>query len=84
VFEGPFNFDLTSLVNGTNWLAAEVHQRGSSSSDIVMGLTLDAVWQTRVRDTAAPVVARTLPTAGSTVFSLSQVQVFGFGLFALF
>jgi hypothetical protein len=37
---GPFNFVVTNLVGGTNVLAAEVHQNGTASSDIVFGTEL--------------------------------------------
>ncbi len=43
VFEGPFDLPTDSLVQGDNVLAVEVHQVGTDSSDIVMGLTLDAI-----------------------------------------
>ena len=39
--EGPFLLPATALVNGTNTLAVEVHQSGSGSSDVVMGLSLE-------------------------------------------
>ncbi|MCK4997924.1 MAG: lamin tail domain-containing protein, partial [Anaerohalosphaera sp.] len=42
IYEGPFVIDTSALVQGSNVIAVEVHQRGSGSSDIVMGLTLDA------------------------------------------
>ncbi|MDF7797979.1 lamin tail domain-containing protein [Pontiellaceae bacterium B1224] len=74
-FEGPFVLNSSSLDLGANVLAAEVHQKGTGSSDIVMGLTLDAIWTERVRDTAAPVLVNTVPVAGSTVYSLTQIQV---------
>ncbi|MBI2929016.1 MAG: lamin tail domain-containing protein, partial [Verrucomicrobia bacterium] len=38
--EGPFTLPAASLVAGTNWLAVEVHQRATDSSDIVFGLEL--------------------------------------------
>ena len=74
-FEGPFTLDATNLVTGANVLAAEVHQVAATSTDIVMGLTLDAIWQERLRDTAAPVIATLAPEAGSTVSALSQIEV---------
>jgi hypothetical protein len=42
VYEGPFNIPTTSLVQGVNVIAVEVHQVNATSSDIVFGLTLDA------------------------------------------
>ncbi len=41
-YEGPFDIDTAALDNGDNVVAVEVHQRSADSSDIVMGLTLDA------------------------------------------
>jgi hypothetical protein len=75
VNQGPFTLDASALVSGTNLLAAEVHQSSTSSSDIVMGLTLDVVWTEITNDTNAPVVAGTDPVAGSTVSELTQIQV---------
>ena len=74
-WEGPFDLPTTNLLPGANVLAAEVHQNSAGSSDIVMGLTLDAIWQPRLRDTAAPVVANVLPAPGATVTALGQVEV---------
>ncbi|NQV35312.1 MAG: hypothetical protein HQ515_21640, partial [Phycisphaeraceae bacterium] len=45
--EGPFEFDSSLLIQGTNTLAVEVHQTSSGSSDIVFGLRLDALTQTK-------------------------------------
>jgi hypothetical protein len=45
--EGPFEFDSSLLIQGTNTLAVEVHQTSNSSSDIVFGLRLDALTQTK-------------------------------------
>jgi len=41
--QGPFAIPTDNLLAGDNVLAVEVHQRGSTSSDIVMGLAMDAV-----------------------------------------
>lgn len=41
-YEGPFLIPVSPLVQGDNVLAAEVHQSGSSSSDIVFGALLQA------------------------------------------
>lgn len=41
-YEGPYEIDLSSLVSGDNVLAAEVHQSGGSSSDMVFGAELIA------------------------------------------
>jgi hypothetical protein len=75
VWEGPFDVSTTNLVAGTNVLAAEVHQAAADSTDIVMGLTLDAVWQARLRDTNPPIVTDVIPTAGGTVATLTQIEV---------
>jgi hypothetical protein len=42
VYEGPFIIPTTSLVQGANWLAAEVHRISSGSADVVFGVALDA------------------------------------------
>jgi hypothetical protein len=42
-YEGPFNLPTAALIKGVNVIAVEVHQASSSSSDIVFGMTLDAV-----------------------------------------
>ena len=41
-YEGPFDIPLDNLVSGDNVVAAEVHQSGGSSSDMVFGLELIA------------------------------------------
>ncbi|MBI4660836.1 MAG: hypothetical protein HY735_18525, partial [Verrucomicrobia bacterium] len=41
-YEGPFDIPVTALVAGDNVLAAEVHQDGATSSDVVFGLELKA------------------------------------------
>jgi hypothetical protein len=43
VYEGPFYVCVTNLVQGDNVLAVEVHQTGSGSSDIVMGVAVSAL-----------------------------------------
>ena len=75
VLEGPVSWATTNLVAGTNVLAAEVHQYSASSGDIVMGLTLDAIWQARLRDTNAPVLVSVIPAIGATVTNLTQIEV---------
>jgi hypothetical protein len=42
VYEGPFTIPASSLVQGENVLAVEVHQVAANSSDIVFGLSLEA------------------------------------------
>ncbi|MGC9330155.1 MAG: hypothetical protein ACP5I1_21140, partial [Candidatus Hinthialibacter sp.] len=42
-YEGPFTLAADSINAGKNVIAVEVHQINATSSDIVMGLTLDAL-----------------------------------------
>jgi hypothetical protein len=42
VYEGPYDLPVTALVEGENVLAAELHQAGGSSSDMVFGAELTA------------------------------------------
>ena len=44
VYEGPYDIAITNLVEGTNVFAAEVHQSGTGSSDIVFGAELVATF----------------------------------------
>ena len=74
-WEGPLDLPATNLFAGSNVIAAEVHQSTGASSDIVMGLTLDAIWQPRLRDFNAPLVATLIPPAGTTVATLTQIEV---------
>ena len=66
---------MTNLFHGTNVIAAEVHQSVATSSDIVMGLSLDLLWQPRLRDFNAPLIAAVVPAAGTTVATLTQIEV---------
>jgi hypothetical protein len=43
IFDGPFVVAAPLLRRGTNWLAVELHQRTTNSSDVVMGLEIRAV-----------------------------------------
>lgn len=74
-WEGLLDFPTTNLVGGANVLAAEVHQNATNSTDIVLGLTLDVVWQDRLRDTMAPVVTGLVPASGEVVSTLTQIGV---------
>jgi len=56
VEEGPFTLPTDALVRGDNVLAVEVHQTSGTSSDIIFGMTLEAVEVTQ----DDPVVARGL------------------------
>ncbi|MDB6032186.1 MAG: hypothetical protein JWM16_2524, partial [Verrucomicrobiales bacterium] len=40
-YEGPFTIPASSLIQGTNVLAAEVHQNSATSSDITFGLSIE-------------------------------------------
>ena len=67
----------TLLINGANVIAVEVHQNAVTSSDLSFDLelianTLNAVLPT---NTAAPFVQSQNPAAGSTVSTLTSVQV---------
>lgn len=55
-WEGPFDIPASALVAGDNVLAAEVHQRGATSSDVVFGLELIST----AAAAPAPTVAGTL------------------------
>jgi len=46
VYEGPFSIPSGSLIQGTNVLAAEVHQTSATSSDITFGLSLEQLTTT--------------------------------------
>ena len=74
-WEGTFPWAATGLKPGTNALSVEVHQSGTTSSDLVWGLILDAVWQERVRDTLAPRVVSVTPPLGSAVGAAPRLEV---------
>lgn len=74
-WEGPFILPATNLAPGANVFAAEVHQVNEGSTDVVMGMTLEALWQPRVRDTNAPVVLNVAPAPGGTLSSLTQIEI---------
>ncbi len=59
-----------SLVTGDNVLAVEVHQTTATSSDIVWGGRVEGEI-----DTTPPTMADTIPLPGSTVSTLTNVQV---------
>ncbi|HVV72289.1 MAG TPA: lamin tail domain-containing protein, partial [Verrucomicrobiae bacterium] len=73
--EGPFTFDAGPLATGDNVLAAEVHQANSGSSDIVWAMSLDAIVSVRARDTNPPSIAQLFPDPGTTVASLTEIEV---------
>ena len=54
---GPIVVPPTSLVQGTNVVAVEVHQSGASSSDVAMAVALDLTkWTTNITGNAAVVL----------------------------
>ncbi len=73
--EGPFDLPSTNVFLGDNVVQVEVHQINGTSSDIVMGMSLDADVITRIQDTVRPTVTPLNPPAGATVTSLTQVEV---------
>ncbi|MGJ8641641.1 MAG: lamin tail domain-containing protein [Opitutaceae bacterium] len=75
VLEGPFEIDTGSLVDGLNVLAAEVHQTKATSSDIVMGLTLDVTRETSDLDQVAPTILSQNPAVNGRVTSSTLIQI---------
>jgi hypothetical protein len=75
VWEGPFTWTPSALQVGTNLLTVEVHQSGASSSDLVWGMTLDAIWQERLRDTVRPKVVSVSPALGSVLSSAPRIEL---------
>lgn len=57
-YEGPYDIPTTSLVQGENVLAVEVHQSGGSSSDVVFGAELIA----------------TVPAVTTTLFAIDDTK----------
>jgi len=74
VYEGPVFLPATALLQGENLLAVEVHQASGTSSDIVLGITLDTTYEVLNRYTpgGANSVRATLP-AFPTLW-LNEVQ----------
>jgi hypothetical protein len=72
VTEGPFSIPATGLLPGTNYLAVEVHQNSTASSDVVFGLQLDEL----VFTTNAPTQNSSsgLPLAFNEMSSVSNAQ----------
>ncbi|MBI4663479.1 MAG: hypothetical protein HY735_32155 [Verrucomicrobia bacterium] len=65
-YEGPYEIPLTNLVPGDNVLAAEVHQSGGSSSDMVFGAELIAtIPGGQTPAPTAPKITSVSRTAGS-------------------
>ncbi len=58
-YEGPYDIPIDALVPGENVLAAEVHQSGGSSSDMVFGGELSAIVLVQQIGTVKPVPAFT-------------------------
>src|SRR5439155_9765070 len=68
------NFPPNGLVPGDNVMAVEVHQSGTTSSDIVFGMALDATTTNRTADTIAPTVVNQIPAAGAVVGDLAEIE----------
>jgi hypothetical protein len=66
----------TNLVAGVNTLAVDVHQQSTASSDLVFGMSLDALITFRVPDTTAPTIIDILPAPGQTVLTLNEIEIF--------
>ncbi|HPU55512.1 MAG TPA: lamin tail domain-containing protein, partial [Verrucomicrobiota bacterium] len=60
-YEGPFVLSSASLVQGANVIAVEVHQNNAGSTDIVFGMTLDAILTPPYTPGALNSVAASLP-----------------------
>jgi hypothetical protein len=59
---GPFEVAVTNFVGGTNLFAAEVHQNGAASSDVVFGLEISAsIPSVLVTNTLRPAVILVQP-----------------------
>src|SRR5262249_25642212 len=54
--EGPFAFPTGGLADGDNVMAVEVHQINATSSDVVFGMSLDALVTVRNPDIQAPTI----------------------------
>lgn len=63
------------LTSGTNVIAVSVHQISTGSSDIVWGMALDAVGYQRTRDTNPPTILELIPSPGTVVPSLGEIEV---------
>lgn len=68
-WEGPYDIAVDSLLPGENLLAAEVHQSGGSSSDMVFGAELVAIVlaQQTSTDVAIPAFTRVAAEPGALV-----------------
>ncbi|MFM7100872.1 MAG: lamin tail domain-containing protein, partial [Verrucomicrobiota bacterium] len=74
-WEGPFPWAPAGLRPGTNTLTVEVRQSGATSTDLVWGLVLYAVWQERRRDTVAPQVVAVTPPPGTVTGAAPRLEV---------
>lgn len=66
---------LWRLPRGTNTIAVSVHQANASSSDVVWGLALDGTFTGHLRDTNAPALTELIPSPGSIVAELGDIEV---------
>ena len=60
-YEGPTRVPATSLQEGDNVMAVEVHQASTGSSDIVFGMILEQVYESALLECPALVIQRPLP-----------------------
>jgi hypothetical protein len=60
VYQGPYTIPVSALRPGENVLAVEVHQQNATSSDVVFGMTLDALVTTVTPGTAGVVINEVL------------------------
>jgi hypothetical protein len=76
VYEGPFSLSAAALVQGTNVIAVEVHQLNEGSTDVVFGMTLEAISTPPAPYTpgAPNSVATNLPTIPLVWLNELQVQ----------
>lgn len=58
IYEGPFNLPSGNLVAGKNRFSVEVHQDNPVNSDVVFGLTLDAILELAPPSNPQPIVER--------------------------
>jgi hypothetical protein len=80
VYEGPFTVCVSNLVEGTNVIAAEVHQTGLNSSDMIWGMELDVVLPTIPSDCGMRPVTNQTVNAGQSVTFDGTYECGGLGV----